>query len=397
MLRRALLIMLLGGAQACTTLLGVDGDYENQGADGGAGVAGAAGGFGGGVGATAGIGGSASGGLGGSGGAAGSGGLGGSGGGGGVGNTGNENCTNGVDDDGDDKADCEDLDCTSAGFRCVALPPAGFKGPVVFGEAKTLGGCPSVFPAEALSGGDSAIAGATQCAKCGCGPVTGATCSTSNVTVEYSGNGSCTNLRWTKKPNSSCYKSGFTHCSGGCAYPSSAKVIFSGPTGSSSCTPSKAGSDNLPAPSWDTDMRLCSAPSGGGCGASQCLPPSDAPYSRTCIFAAGVVPACPAPYSVRTLMNVGFVDTRGCSTCGCTPGALSCTATVKDYLASTCSSSGTTLSTSCTPVEVSGGVVSDTRSIEVTNLAVAGSCTPGGGSPTGSVSAKDPYSVCCLP
>ncbi|MEZ4223060.1 MAG: hypothetical protein R3B13_19105 [Polyangiaceae bacterium] len=375
----------------CTSVLGVDGEYDDALTSGASGLGAQGGGGSGALGGIAGSGNATSGGASGSAGASGSGS-----GSGGI-FTAGEDCSNGVDDDGDGDVDCMDTDCSLAGYRCVTLPPVGFDGPVVVGSGANLGPCTGAYPVEELVGGDSVVVDPTLCGSCSCGALVGGICDLNDVTLEYFGDGSCSPpVRWTKKPTSSCFTSTFAHCVSGCAYPSSARAIFGAPKGGMSCQANK-GPDTFPTPKWKTNIRACSALWGKGCGASQCLPPASGEFSRTCIYAKGAVPSCPAPYSERTLMQTGFDDKRACGVCSCKVSSASCTGTITDHLASDCSGSGTAVGSSCTPVTVSGGVSYDTRSIGVSGLDVAGSCTPSGGTPSGGVAATDTITLCCLP
>lgn len=396
----------------CSAVLGIDGAYDDQpdsdaasGGKGGSGGSGAtpSGGAGG-------LGGSTTGGAAGinAGGTnAGGGGTGPGGGGTNAGGTGGvaggENCTNGVDDDADSLIDCADPECQSAGFACVAAPN-GFKGPFVFGQAPSLGSCPSAYPVESVTGGDVLVAPAANCGQisCSCASASGVPCS--GLLVDYFGDASCTGQpKWTKLPSGGCYSSNFVHCATGCAYPTGATVDYGYPVSSGACQASSQGSPVVAPAKWNSPARLCSSgKTSGGCSAGECIAKAPAPFERICVYALGNV-SCPVPFNAKLNLRNGFSDSRACSPCGCGAPALDCSAQVTDYYGSVCGAGGsgggkgTPLDASCTAVEVSGAVSSETRYLEVTNHAASGPCTPSGSTPTGSATAGPTLTVCCMP
>ena len=374
-------------ALGCSAILGIDGQYDD--ADESDAALGGAGGS-----TSGGAGGSTFGGAGGTGAVTSGGGT--TSGGGGA--TSGENCANSVDDDGDGAIDCADTDCQSAGFVCAPALPGNFKGPFVFGQAPGLGACPGTHPAQVIEGGDALSAPPASCVgvSCKCGPPPAVSCSP--VVVDYFGDVACSGApKWSKSgATNTCTSGNFVHCSSGCAYPTAAIVDLGTPLASSTCASSFTGTPTLPPVGWNTPGRLCSpaAASQGGCGSGTCLQKAAAPFQRLCISAAGNL-SCPSPYTAKSTLKAVSSDTRSCS-CDCTPD-FTCTGTVKDYYGSVCTAAGTTLSNSCTPVEVSNAVSSETRYLLVTNHGGIGNCIPSSPSAAGTVTATSAFTVCCLP
>ena len=399
--RRVASIVVTSLALGCSSILGIDGVYDDA-PQNDASAGGVGGGTGGGAGGVGGDGGSITGGASGSGGVPSGGGAPSGGGGapsGGGGGTAGENCVNGVDDDGDATIDCADADCQAAGFVCAPPLPNGFKGPYVFGQGAGLPACPSTHPTEVLTGGDIVSAGPAVCAgvSCGCGPPSTVGCS--GVTVDYYGDTACSGSpKWTKTPGTlTCTSGNFVHCTSGCAYPSAAIVDYGTPLAASACAATSSGSPVLPAVSWGNPARGCavSKAAAGGCSAGTCVQKAAAPYQRVCVVASGSL-VCPSPYTQKSQVKTGLNDTRSCS-CQCNSADLACSATVKDYYGSICTGSGTVLSDSCTPVQISNATSSETRYLLVTNHGATGTCTPSSPASVGGVSANQTTTVCCLP
>jgi hypothetical protein len=148
-----------------------------------------------------------------------------------------------------------------------------------------------------------------------------------------------------------------------------------------------------------TEVRGCSSSfvrSASDCVTGDiCAPaPGGSFGSSLCIEQAGDV-ACPATgYTTRTVYFESNSDTRGCSTCVCTPSGQGClNPSVTEYSTAdgTCGIASTIFPApfSCDPV----GVAHDVR-YEVT--ATPGMCTPNAVTATGSATAVKPHTVCCL-
>ena len=386
---------LVGAAIACvgcSSLLGVDGDFDDQKADASAGAhAGAAGGgnggSGGGVGATAG-GGSA----GATGGAAGA--PGGSAGAAGGGDAGpKEICDNGVDDDGDTQADCADSDCTAAGaFSCVTDAPAGWTGPFAFSVgAPPFPACPAPYTKVELQGGETINAPAAVCTGCSCGAPTNVKCATS---VNSYVDGNCTSGKvGTGGPKGPC--NGLTITGSGGTRNS---AISSGSLSAlgGTCAPS-AGTKTVPPITWGSSKQLCSgAKSGAGCSAgASCLPTPKAPFaSKLCITKAGDQ-ICPSPFLNKHPLYAGATDTRNCS-CACSASSGgSCTGGTINFYPGSSGCGGTPVTLTPNVCKPTTPFKSFSVSVSGATVVTAGSCSPttktsGGATP------DDLRTVCCL-
>ncbi len=367
-------VALCGLLLGCTTVLGIDGDYDD-GFDGGAGVGGAA----------------ASAGVGGSGGAAAGGGSGGGGGTAAV--AGNETCDNGTDDDGDGKADCADPDCAGAGFQCLPLAPADWLGPMRWESAAGAPpACDGAWGVEYAAGGsDLSIPAGGTCPTCSCGTPTGVQCGldvtlynqlncTGSTKVEpMKATGGCVNVSDPFSPKSARATGGF-------------KVV------AGNCSASSSGTASFPPATFQMQARVCRAASGGaGCGGSDyCVPPSGS--APVCIARLGDH-ACPAPYTAKQSMFQGVDDKRACTACGCGAPTSQCTGaqiTHHDSQITGCVAPSTTFSSTCSNIDIHPTFGSYKRG-SIAPALLDASCAPTGGTVQGSASPTDPVTVCCLP
>ncbi len=394
-MRRATSFVLLGAITSCTTLLGVDGEYDDSpgnsggttasggnsgsggaptggmaGADAAAGQGGASATGGGGVGATGGASGGAGGGTGG-----GSTGGGGAGGGGAA-----EVCGNGQDDDADGKFDCADTDC--ANWKCAPSAPSPWVGPMQLWSGASSA-APPVCPGSAIT---STVleAPSADCSGISCSCQASGTCTASATVTYYDSTSSCTGkvVGNVSLNGATCFPYAVTEAVGG----AKASVTTND---TQKCTPSTAGSGDVPPAVLEKKVVLCPRTGGPvGCTSGSCVELLSG-YSTLCVYRSGNS-ACPAGYPNRVRAGTSIKsDSRGCSPCGCS-GPF-CYVTAKDFASGTCGGGSASVFSTC------GGVwLPDTLSRGARLSIDPGTCTATGGSSTGSVTLNNELTICCL-
>jgi hypothetical protein len=380
------LALLAVSACSLGSLDDLKGDAHDAGSGGSAAASdGAAGGVGGGVGG--------GGGWAGSGGVAGSSGVGGSG-----GSASTESCTNGIDDDGNQLVDCADPACATL-TQCVPSPPTNWIGPVWLGlaaSASALPACPSAVPAVAEGGTGTPSAAALSCTACACANPTGGQCTMASSSNAYGGGG-CSGAIVSISPKAGvCYD--FPAISG-TNYPNSFKPPAVTVVGSS-CAASGGTETSRPAPVFAQMGRACLAPAAGGCApGSACAPTAPPAFEPgACVLRTGDQ-ICPSTFPKKTVLYDGaaFDDTRACGACTCgTPTGRKCSGTFLPYLGPGCTNpwGGQPQPVEETPNCFPGG--SDYRSLVITpGNPSGGTCAAATGAQTGTVTPKNPTTVCC--
>ncbi|MBK7580525.1 MAG: hypothetical protein IPI67_10005 [Myxococcales bacterium] len=351
-MRRCFFVALCVLPLGCASVLGIDGEYQDE---------------------PAGLG--ASGGLGGAGGDAAVGGSGGSGLGGG------EDCLNGVDDDGNKQIDCADVACQGQ-FSCEPAAPSGFKGPGLLWTgtgAQPPPPCASgTFAQLGFFAGFSVAPADCSAVGCQCSAQSSPTC-----------------LALVKYQTNTCTSSGtYTPLGEGCtdlsvSVPSFANYV-TGVSGNLSCSPTPAGSPSVPPIGWTSRHALCVPTSfGAGCAAGVCTPQPDANYSKRCVYSVGTV-SCPASYPNQLSVHSSVDDTRGCSACTCDNSGV-CAVSAEDFDGTGCSGTSSPIPKGGTCLQITAPP--NLRSVKVTASAPA--CVPGGGTPVGSATPTGPMTVCC--
>ena len=358
---------------ACTSLLGIDGDYQDAPSQDGGTTGGSSGSGGGSSGSGAASGSSAAAGTAGSGGSAGSSG-------GAAGATGGEACLNGTDDDGDQLIDCADPDCSGAGYQCVAPPPTGWTGPYAYWVGSLPhAACPTGYPTKAFTGWDDLKASAATC-NCGCAKPANVRC---EGQLGY----------WASSAPSSCDAT----ATGGW-HPNSCFSAFStgwfklyGYRSAGTCSAPSVTKD-IPAAVWDTGKQLCEAQTqGAGCSGSElCAPPPPAPYSAKVCIARSGTHTCPSPYLTAHTLYLAVNDTRDCS-CSCGLQAGNCTANARLAVGSNCVSSTTLNIGDCKQLTASPVYLKFLSE----NILTQPSCSLSKSS-SGSAQPAQPVTVCCL-
>lgn len=281
--------------------------------------------------------------------------------------------------------------CPSAGHSCVADAPDGWNGPlfVYDGDESQVPDCPAAMNVARVDAhrGFRGENGTDTCSACSCRPANGATC-TPQVN---SGATDCSSLPNTSTPDAmSCTLIG----------PNVGYTITFTSTGGA-CPPS-GGVPQLAPINWDSKVRACGADGllRTGCADGQICSP-DPPYpfkGKLCVMKKGDVdcPAAPSPYGTKTLSN-GLDDSRDCTKCACDPptniqcqgqavlykGGGNCLGGIPSFV--------TAPTTSC---QSNGNANSGLR--VANSFSTGGSCTPtGDATPTGTVAAGDPVTICC--
>lgn len=300
----------------------------------------------------------------------------------------------------------------ATGSMCVDAVPSGWSGPLLlFDQTGTPPpvppSCPSSYPTTVYDG-NAGASGAPATCGCSCGPVMNASCNGAaapelqvfpgagctmpacgNDSLVYTANGFCTAV---------CDVPGTTTFS----------AIASENPGTGNCTPNP--STSTAPPTWSEVARGCEPQSvGGGCPGTQiCVPDTVSPFlGKPCIIQTGAV-SCPSgsSYSVQHTFYGGVSDTRACTNdCSCSAATgIACgggTVAVYDtYTGSTCGGNTENVPidgtcTNLTTTFTSGHLYAQTNAMP----------TPSGGScsvahdptPTGSVTASAPTTVCCAP
>lgn len=165
-------------------------------------------------------------------------------------------------------------------------------------------------------------------------------------------------------------------------------------TSAASCTATM--NPNIPKPSFDRNVRVCSgAKDTGGCSAGQwCVPlAGSSAYGGVCIYQAGAQ-KCPTGYPTRTVYYNSYSDTRACSACTCKPSGYECRATITLYQATDCTGATSTAYATETNTYCSASNVVAIKPAAV-NVYKKGTCSPSGGTLTGSVTPQKATTVCC--
>jgi hypothetical protein len=141
---------------------------------------------------------------------------------------------------------------------------------------------------------------------------------------------------------------------------------------------------------------LCESTAGGGCEKDEICAPQPGAGNPMCIARSGAQECPGAPYTVKHEIFSGATDSRGCTKCTCAPTPVTCAGSTTVFPNSTdCTgqSVGVPNDNSCVPS--SSGPA--TGSILYTETPASGSCTAGGGKPTGGITGVGLVTVCCTP
>jgi hypothetical protein len=329
-----------------------------------------------------------------------------------------EDCLNGLDDDGNGLVDCEDPACI-ADYECVdAIPPGlgdfGYVG--LYDGSDAPPPCEGDVPTKVFDGDADLMWSPATCTACGCMSATGQGCditvdldpSTAGLQPLQVANTPCatpaTALSTLTVPgmwSGVCFQSetlaGGQLCNG---LPCNASVTASAATVSGGACAASGGAPMRPTATFATHGRACRATrEGRGCPAGQvCLPKPAPPFEpRVCVGAAGDV-MCPSPFVTQIQLNQGMTDTRDCTSCSCGPASGgSCSIAIELDADSGCGNKDVTVNTgSCANIVGNPAIVG--RTYSMVTPPSGGHCTPTSTStPTGSVTADNLTTFCCLP
>ncbi|MCC6527201.1 MAG: hypothetical protein IT373_31420 [Polyangiaceae bacterium] len=303
---------------------------------------------------------------------------------GGAGGAGLENCVDGVDNNGDALADCADPQCSAVGFACLPDPGQGWVGPVVLQNPAL--DCPARWPAAVMSGGASVTSAAAAC-DCTCGAAVDVACADLQNVGRYADSACNTASALSQFPIGAC-----TSLPNGASF--GAIEVMPVPCSGGNCPP--VPSVGKPPTVWVEPAEAC-APGGtpGGCEAGRCAPPVD--DAVVCVATQGAQQPCPAGYPNGRTVFTALNDTRGCTACSCGPAAPgTCDTMLHLYANGTCAApAGAALPDDgvCTPMDPQQVFLSARPELLGTNDA---HCEPSDPTPTGTVTATAPYTVCCM-
>ena len=224
------------------------------------------------------------------------------------------------------------------------------------------------------------IANAANC-QCGCS-FTAQPCTSLTVTSGDGGTNTCNN-----------HSTQTVTWDGGCTTlttinASNEKVSVT-PSGTGVCA-GDASASSIPAITYGYDGRLCevTAAGPGACSVGTCVPAA-APYA-VCVYQTGIV-ACPSDYPVPHIVGTKVVDTRGCTGCGCTVDAGSCSGTATLYSGGTCTTGAQAVTADGTCQSVANAPYKTLTYARTTTT----TCTPSSVSAIGDAGFADPRTVCC--
>lgn len=286
---------------------------------------------------------------------------------------------------------CDDPACQAL-VTCTEAAPPGWVGPVEVYRGAAPPTCAGPFPAQAISGGDSAQGGAATCSTCSCGTASTpfAACSSSPDLKVYLVGGS---------PALDCNAGAEVLWSGSCFQPNRHFRLRSEIPGS--CTPSPQ-TPSVPPAEWTTKVVACQPPplAAGTCaGGNVCSPRPEPTFGQKLCIAttSGDVP-CPAgPYSDRSVVFTAFNDTRSCSACACGSTTIPCATGVALYTDTSCNTPNFASSdvTTCLAPNALGSAKLTSTGAPKTDLAAA--CAATQSTPSGGVTGGSPATICCLP
>lgn len=306
-----------------------------------------------------------------------------------------------------DEANVEDAG--DGGCACMTVP-TGWTGPFALYE----GPSPIAPPLCAGAYGSTSFQGQAQlsdpvasCTACTCGAQQGAKCGAHFTYYTNACGGTSTGCGAEDYGALAGACEGLGTGNGGCSGRDVQSFQADGvESQAGTCAPSPV-TPNGAAPSWGTTAVACApaSPFGvGACSSGQtCAPGPTAPFDDFCIEAAGAQ-TCPSgtPFATPHLYYTTFDDTRACSACTCSvppPPTCSPSGTVTFWTAFNCSGTPTG-SVTLNDVNASGCETLPSMSYYSTYTPtsfVLGSCSPGGGAPTGAVAptASTAVTFCC--
>jgi hypothetical protein len=335
-----------------------------------------------------------------------------------------EDCTDGIDNDLDGKIDCADPDC-QVGFSChnpltAQQMQSGWSGHYALADgavAALPGNCPgATYPNPFYTGYRSLVAAAATCSSCNCGAPLGEQCSipqlhVSNATCAEQLSQTVCQKAVNLNLDGACHSAGILGGQTTCGPPDLINQVCPGGTQAcdlsvllddpsllgGSCTPTTQ-MPTVPPSAWNNAGRACQAVAEGkGCPNSfACLPNAPAPFTSVCVAHTGDVLCNGVPgYTTKhTFFDIDPADDRTCSDCQCSgPNGASCTSNVTTYSDLSCTSQIANTAASTCSTYVGNPAVGSYKA--TSTMITAGSCSPSGGTATGSAVGVNAVTFCC--
>jgi hypothetical protein len=299
---------------------------------------------------------------------------------------------NTVDDDMDGQTDCDDSDCSDAGYSCFPGAPEGWFGPIVLYKG-ALGDdppCPGEYPDFFAAGSYGIMWAKANCTACSCSNV--------NLSCNYSAFEGYSDVECITPGIFSAEPPMHNTCKPAQIQGLQAFSAKSPTVSVTGCQPS-GGAVMRPPITWEGSARICGGGAAGKCAAGTCRPPIAAPFGGTLCIYKDSFGTCPAPFTVETEIKNpdDVIDTRGCTACTCTsPNDFSCSVTFDLYSTADCSDPAPAFS-----FDADDGCYDEMNGVAAsgfeTTVGYSGTCSSAGGVANGGVGAPDDVTVCCMP
>ncbi len=288
---------------------------------------------------------------------------------------GSSGSTGGSDDPGGTES--ADGSCPT-GFVCGLDVPPGWDGPFMRVEGNAADACEGRYSELSQMLFDGLVAPPATCS-CTCSNVQGATCSPANIRRYAGFSLSCGELlNEFDVEVGECQAYEFSGHGFIRPFRFAPSILIPG-----SCTPSE--SEIVESGSWGNTTQLCEAAKldceDGGCW------PEGLPDAPLCITHEGEH-GCPADFGVRSVLQGGVNDDRGCSSCSCgAPTGLSCDGLELEDAIFPEDSGPVTMDGNCTFAGLAGEFCFEPD--------LVGSCAASGGDAQGAATPSGATTVCC--
>lgn len=300
----------------------------------------------------------------------------------------------GPNDAGPNDSGSQDTGPQDSGLACTCVPPAPMGWTLGALDRDARDPCPSSYdtPVDLLEGVSASPA------QCGCtcpGVDVAPTCPAPQQATLQMGDALCQGPTPVTLNNAAACNvgSGEAFGNGGWVY---AKVTCNvpGPQGGTCKAP--APTTAVAAPTYAHQGRVCSpAAAPGACqNGDPCLPSVGGPWGL-CVAHDGDV-ACPNGYPQRRVVATSVTDTRGCTACTCGLSAMCDNPTLALYGDTQCANANTKLSANQACASTNLNYVFYASWALYGNVKSA-ACPASAVNPTGTVTLKNPRTVCCRP
>lgn len=308
------------------------------------------------------------------------------------GSKGYEDCLDGIDNNDDGLIDCQDPAC-QPGYECVPEAPADMD--LARFALRSFPSDP--LPCDDGNGAQSVMndpGGPATCTSCSCAAAQNLGCAAPVLSC-YKDTTSCGgSVDFTSnQDDNNCHN--FPGSLFGALDDSCIRSVPSQPKGD---CPASGGVPSLP-PAWNTQRDLCRlTEQGGGCANGQvCVTKAVGDFdARICAVREGET-GCPSQWSPVAVGYLSTLDDRGCDACTCSaPQGLSCTpGDVDVYDSDNCNDFDQTIGANCSETSGAIDLLSGSYRLNPGQVSGQGTCTAGGGQPSGSVTGEKPVTICC--